>query len=182
MDIIISMLPWGIEYITFKKILIFLSINRRRTDSRNSTARSSEISQDDESFKKEKTPVLILPLEDENLDITPKFETDSNLIYNLKNKNVQINQLKINVIPEDDKDLYNPIKANKNISSDRVRLSLINNNTQNKINQQTTKITNENMIRSRNKNDKNPQDNTELSAMNVKPIEIKVDVNNDIDN
>ena len=95
---------------------------------------------------------------------------------------MQINQLKINVIPEDDKDLYAPIKANKNISSDRVRLSLINNNTQNKINQQTTKITNENMIRSRNKNDKNPQDNTELSAMNVKPIEIKVDVNNDIDN
>ena len=182
MDIIISMLPWGIEYITFKKILIFLSINRRKTDSHNSTARSSEISQDDESFKKEKTPVLILPLEDENLDITPKFETDSNLIYNLKNKNVQINQLKINVIPEDDKELYAPIKANKNISSDRVRLSLINNNTQNKINQQTTKITNENMIRSRNKNDKNPQDNTELSAMNVKPIEIKVDVNNDIDN
>ena len=38
------------------------------------------------------------------------------------------------------------------------------------------------MIKSRNKNDKNPQDNTELSAMNVKPIEIKVDVNNDIDN
>ena len=68
MDIIISLLPWGIEYITFKKILIYLSTNRRKTDSHNSTARSSEISQEDESFKKEKTPVLIHPLEDENLD------------------------------------------------------------------------------------------------------------------
>ena len=182
MDIIISLLPWGIEYITFKKILIFLSTTRRKTDSHNSTARSSEISQDEESFKKEKTPVLILPLENEILDNEPKFETDSNLVYKLKNKTVHINQLMIDVIPEDEKDIYKPIKANKNISSDRVRLNLINNDIETKINNQTTKITNENVIRSRNKNESNHQDNTGLNATNVKPIEIKIDINNNPDN
>ena len=182
MDIIISLLPWGIEYITFKKILIYLSTNRRKTDSHNSTARSSEISQEDESFKKEKTPVLIHPLEDENLDNEQKIETDSNLVYNLKNKTIQVNQLKINVIPEDEKDIYKPIKADKIISSDRVKLNLINNDIETKINQQTTKINTENMIRTRNKKENNHQDNTKLNATNVKPIEIKIDVNNDPDN
>ena len=182
MDIIISLLPWGIEYITFKKILIYLSTNRRKTDSHNSTARSSEISQEDESFKKEKTPVLIHPLEDENLDNDQKIETDSNLVYNLKNKTIQINQLKINVIPEDEKDIYKPIKADKIISSDRVKLNLINNDIETKINQQTTKINTEIILRTRNKNENNHQDNTKLNATNVKPIEIKIDVNNDPDN
>ena len=182
MDIIISLLPWGIEYITFKKILIYLSTNRRKTDSHNSTARSSEISQEDESFKKEKTPVLIHPLEDENLDNDQKIETDSNLVYNLKNKTIQINQLKINVIPEDEKDIYKPIKADKILSSDRVKLNLINNDIETKINQQTTKINTEIILRTRNKNENNHQDNTKLNATNVKPIEIKIDVNNDPDN
>ena len=182
MDIIISLLPWGIEYITFKKILIYLSTNRRKTDSHNSTARSSEISQEDESFKKEKTPVLIHPLEDENLDNDQKIETDSNLVYNLKNKTIQINQLKINVIPEDEKDIYKPIKADKILSSDRVKLNLINNDIETKINQQTTKINTEIILRTRNKNENNHQDNTKLNVTNVKKKEKKIDVNNDPDN
>ena len=38
------------------------------------------------------------------------------------------------------------------------------------------------MIRTRNKKENNHQDNTKLNATNVKPIEIKIDVNNDPDN
>ena len=182
MDIILSLLPWGIEFITFKKLLYILSSTRRKTDSHNSTARSSEISQDSESFKKEKTPVLILPLEDEILDNKPKKETDCDFLSKLKNKAPQINQLQIKIISENEQGIYKPIKANQNISTERVRLSLLDDDIEKKFNQQTTKMTNENHTIFKNRNEKNNQDSTEANLNTVKPIEIKIDINNNPDN
>ena len=182
MDIIISLLPWGIEFITFKKLLYILTSTRRKTDSHNSTARSSEISQDSESFKKEKTPVLILPMEDEKLDNEPNQESNCDFLRKLKNKTIQNNQLQIKVISENEKGIYKPIKANQNISSERVRLSLLNDNTETKFNQQTTKMTNENQTLFNNRNEKNNQANTGININSVKPIEIKIDINNNPDN
>ena len=183
MDIIISLLPWGIEYITFKKVLIIVSIARRKTGSHSSTARSSQISQDNESFKKEKTPIIVLPLEDDNVDNDndddndSKFETDNDLIGKLKNKTIQIQQLKINVFPENGKNLYKSINANQNKNSDRVRLNLRNNDEDTKANISTINVLNENQIRTRNKNIK-PIDNTTLNPINIRSIEIKTDSNN----
>jgi hypothetical protein len=182
MDIIISLLPWGIEFITFKKLLYILTSTRRKTDSHNSTARSSEISQDSESFKKEKTPVLILPMEDEKLDNKPNQESNCDFLSKLKNKTIQNNQLQIKVISENEKGIYKPIKANQNISSERVRLSLLNDNIETKFNQQTTKMTNENQTIFNNRNEKNNQANTGININSVKPIEIKIDINNNPDN
>ena len=51
MDVVVSLLPWGREYITFKKLVIILSITRRKVNSHNSTAKSSVISQEQPSFK-----------------------------------------------------------------------------------------------------------------------------------
>ena len=63
-DVVISVLPWGVEYFSLKRIVTILSTARRKANSNNSTARSSQISNAVESFKKEKTPVLILTPED----------------------------------------------------------------------------------------------------------------------
>jgi hypothetical protein len=61
-DIIISILSWGVKYFSLKEIVTLLSAFRRKSNSNNLTARSSQISNADENFKKEKTLVLILIL------------------------------------------------------------------------------------------------------------------------
>jgi hypothetical protein len=55
-DIIIALLPWGVEYMSLKKLISILSTTRRKTNSHNSTARSSQISNNEESFHKKKLP------------------------------------------------------------------------------------------------------------------------------
>ena len=78
-DIIISILPWTIEFISFKRIIAILSIDRIKVNSANSTEKSSHISNNDLSFKKEKTPILIIPLNDEiNININNKDENNNN--------------------------------------------------------------------------------------------------------
>ena len=62
--IIISILSWGVKYFSLKEIVTLLSAFRRKSNSNNLTARSSQISNADENFKKEKTLVLILTPED----------------------------------------------------------------------------------------------------------------------
>ena len=63
-DIIISILSWGVKYFSLKEIATLISAFRRKSNSNNLTARSSQISNADENFKKEKTLVLILTPED----------------------------------------------------------------------------------------------------------------------
>ena len=65
-DIVISMLPWVVEFISFKRITQFLRNVTRKPNIHNSTAKSSVTSNNEESFKKEKTLVLVSPLNNED--------------------------------------------------------------------------------------------------------------------
>ena len=61
---LISILSWSVEYFSLKRIVKSLITSIRKSNSNNSTSRSSRISNAVESFKKEKTPVLILTPDD----------------------------------------------------------------------------------------------------------------------
>ena len=61
---IISILSWSVEYFSLKRIVKSLITSIRKSNSNNSTSRSSRISNAVESFKKEKTTVLILTPDD----------------------------------------------------------------------------------------------------------------------
>jgi len=91
-DIVITMLPWGVEYISLKRIVGLMNVTRRKANSNNSTQKSSIVTENEESFKKSKTEVIVLPLENEEEDIaTVKkrkliIQSDDN-INNEENKN-----------------------------------------------------------------------------------------------
>ena len=55
------MLPWGVEYISLKRILQLMNVTRRKANSNNSTQKSSVITNNEESFKKSKTEIIIVP-------------------------------------------------------------------------------------------------------------------------
>ena len=59
--IVITMLPWGVEYISLKRILQLMNVTRRKANSNNSTQKSSVITNNEESFKKSKTEIIIVP-------------------------------------------------------------------------------------------------------------------------
>ena len=91
-DIVITMLPWGVEYISLKRIVGLMNVTRRKANSNNSTQKSSIVTENEESFKKSKTEVIISPLDNEEEDIvTVKkrkliIQSDDN-INNEENKN-----------------------------------------------------------------------------------------------
>ena len=85
-DIVISALPWGVEYFSLKRIVSILSTARRKANSNNSTARSSQISNDVESFKKEKTPVLIVTPNENNINENNNNENILNVLQLKKAK------------------------------------------------------------------------------------------------
>ena len=60
-DIVITMLPWGVEYISLKRILQLMNVTRRKANSNNSTQKSSIITNNEENFKKSKTEIIIVP-------------------------------------------------------------------------------------------------------------------------
>ena len=60
-DIVITMLPWGVEYISLKRILQLMNVTRRNANSNNSTQKSSVITNNEESFKKSKTEIIVVP-------------------------------------------------------------------------------------------------------------------------
>ena len=93
-DIVISLLPWGVEYFSLKRIVSILSTSRRKANSNNSTARSSQISNDIESFKKEKTPVLIISANEDNKN----GNNNENIFNILQLKNSTLKDSKINLI------------------------------------------------------------------------------------
>ena len=97
-DIIISLLPWGVEFISLKRIIEILSSSRRKANSNNSTAKSSVISDNQDSFKKERTLVLVSPIYNNN---------NNNIIniINVQNKNNNIKSSQNPLIDnEDNKD------------------------------------------------------------------------------
>lgn len=100
-DIIIAMLPWAVEYISLKRIIQILRSGRRKPNSNNSTAKSSVASEVGESFKKERTLILVSPLNNEN-----------NNIINIKNKNNN----------KDDNNLSNQLNNNINQNTGEIIL------------------------------------------------------------
>ena len=73
-DIMVSLLPWFIEYISFKKILSLIEINESRNSSNATSKKSTGISNSNsnsnsnksESFKKEETLIIVSPLNKKN--------------------------------------------------------------------------------------------------------------------
>ena len=173
MDVIIALLPWGIEYIVFKKLLIILSPTRRKVGSNNSTEKSSVISQNEESYKKEKTPIIISPLEDHiNNSI---LEQDNEIVSQLKEKGVKIRKInRINDISEDKKDNYRPTENDAKKTSERLNAN--RDNLQIKIN--PIEENDNNGLFDRDKNKKKFQQSTTLYSNKIKQIEIKIDNNN----
>ena len=184
MDLIISLLPWGIEYITFKKILIILSSTRRKTNSNNSTEKSSEISQEEPEFKKEKTPILIIEKEIQvnNLNLNPNIENDDDLVLKLKKK-IKINEIKLHDnVHEDIKENYNSNDANSIKNTERNQL---NKNIEIDVNSEDKDVVdNCNNIDLKHRNKamtKHLQSTTLISYIN-KPLEIKIDNKNSEEN
>ena len=170
-DVIISLLPWGVEYMSLKRIIIVLSENRRKVNSVNSTARSSQISNDEGSFKKEKTPVLILPSIDE-------------INLNIVNRNNDILQLKQSTLKESKIALNNTQENERNINIIRpINIKHIQNSERNKLNNRDIEIDVESVKEDkkdtefphRNRVNTKNNENTTLYAHQINQIDIKVD-------
>ena len=126
-DIIISLLPWFIEYISFKKIL-FINENNSTVSSasmstKKSTTNSNSNSNNAENFKKEETIIIVRPL-------------------NLKeNKNEEDKKIQKNINNEDIKELDNALFGEihihniekKNIKEDIKEIKIKKFNIKNKI-------------------------------------------------
>ena len=179
LDIIIAILPWGIEYITFKKILLLLSVTRRKANSNNSTAKSSEISQDEESYKKEITPVIIVERENEINDFVLNTHiNDNNEVLRLKNNKIKINNIDFKELSEDEKDIYKPPHINGQQGSERNKLNTINNGLEIKVNDSNINIINDNDRQNRKQIINQHMQSTTLITNQIRSLEIKIDNKN----
>ena len=170
MDLVISFLPWGVEFMSLKRIVNILNGGRRKVNSNNSTEKGSEISNDEESFKKEKTPVIIVVPEENSNDINEN--KDEHLMLTLSKKRSKINSIELNDKPENDKGSPKPNNL-KLFNSER-----------NNLNDKTLRIEiNSNLDPVlRNKQIKSNGQTTTLNTHQVKPIEIQINNNNDMKN
>ena len=166
MDLVISFLPWGVEFMSLKRIVNILNGGRRKVNSNNSTEKGSEISNDEESFKKEKTPVIIVVPEENSNDINEN--KDEHLMLTLSKKRSKINSIELNDKPENDKGSPKPNNL-KLFNSER-----------NNLNDKTLRIEiNSNLDPVlRNKQIKSNGQTTTLNTNQVKPIEIQINNNN----
>ena len=130
MDLVISLLPWGVEFMSLKRIVNILNGGRRKVNSNNSTEKGSEISNDEESFKKEKTPVIIVVPEENSNDINEN--KDEHLILTLSKKRSKINSIELNDIPENDKGSPKPnnlklFNSERNNLNEKLRIEINSN-------------------------------------------------------
>jgi hypothetical protein len=170
-DVIISLLPWGVEYMSLKRIIIVLSESRRKVNSVNSTARSSQISNDDGSFEKGKTPVLILP-------------SFGEININNDDRNKDILQLKQSTLKESKIALNNTQENVRNININRpINIKQIQNSERNKIINRDVEIEIEsekedkkdNEFPNRNRVNTKNNENTTLYTHQINQINIKLD-------
>jgi hypothetical protein len=111
-DIVITMLPWGVEYISLKRILRLMNVSRRKPNSHNSTQKSSIITNNNgESFIKSITEVIIVSSsnEEEIINVNKKK------LYIQDNDNIK-NEENINNIQ--------PIKIGQNSERDKINSSI----------------------------------------------------------
>ena len=170
-DVVISVLPWGVEYFSLKRIVTILSTARRKANSNNSTARSSQISNAVESFKKEKTPVLILTPED------IINNENNNDILQLKKSTLK--DSKINLISSKEEDQNKPksinIKLIKPITNSE-RKKLTTRSIEIDINSNKEEVKEENPLRNIKK--KKKEDNTTLYSNQIMQLNIQIDNEN----
>jgi hypothetical protein len=144
-DILITMMPWGVEYISLKRIVrIMMHITRRKPNSRNSTQKSSVITNNnnEESFKKTQTQVIVLPSNNEEEIINIKkrklYIQDDYIINNEENRN-KTQTIKVVQNSERDKinNSINVFGKNEQNTQNEINNQNINNNlkNQNEINQ-----------------------------------------------
>ena len=107
-DIVITMLPWGVEYISLKRILQLMNVTRRKPNSNSSTQRSSVITNNEESFKKSKTEIIVVPSGNEENIISV-------------NRRKLIIQDDDNINNEENRKTIQPIKIIQN--SERVKIN-----------------------------------------------------------
>ena len=170
-DVVISVFPWGVEYFSLKRIVTILSTARRKANSNNSTARSSQISNAVESFKKEKTPVLILTPED------IINNENNNDILQLKKSTLK--DSKINLISSKEEDQNKPksinIKLIKPITNSE-RKKLTTRSIEIDINSNKEEVKEENPLRNIEK--KKKEDNTTLYSNQIMQLNIQIDNEN----
>ena len=174
-DIVISILPWGIEYFSLRRIVSILSSARRKANSYNSTARSSQISNDEESYKKEKTPVLIVcPSENSN------NENNNDNIYNilhLKKSALKTSKISLISSQEEERDKNkcinikiirpNSISERKKLADRDKEIDMHSNNEE--IKEENTR---------RNIEMTKKEDNTTLYSNQIKQLYIQIDNEN----
>ena len=122
-DIVISLLPWGVEYVSLKRIIQMMLTGVRKANSNNSTARSSKIS-NEVSFKKENTIILVSPINND--------ETNSRNNKKLILKD-STNQMLNNSKDEEIKDeiVIKPIKIIQDSERNELKKELENKNNMN---------------------------------------------------
>ena len=178
-DVIISLLPWGVEYMSLKRIIAILSQTRRRANSNNSTAKSSEISNNEESFKKEKTPVLIIFDDNgnnENKNENIKIGISNDLILQLNKSTFKDSRIKLNPIHEED-------KGNNNKSP--INFKHLQNSERNSLNQrnilidvESNKLEIQKDFPNRRTENKINEHNTTIYSNQVRQINIQIDNQN----
>ena len=175
-DVIISLLPWGVEYISLKKIIIILNQSRRRVNSVNSTAKSSKISDNEASFKKEKTPVLILPSQDE-ININNNNYYQNNDILHLKKSALKESNICLTNTEENGKNIniIKPIKLRHLQNSERNKLN--NNNIE--IDVSNTEDKKEERLPDKTITDPNKEGKTTLYSHQINQINFKKDNKDD---
>ena len=174
-DIVISALPWGVEYFSLKRIVSILSTARRKANSNNSTARSSQISNDVESFKKEKTPVLIVTPNENNIN---ENNNNENILNVLQLKNSSLKESKINLISSREEEQNKQKIVNiKLINSNSERKKLVNKNIEIDIRSNNEEIKEENLQRRIEITKK--EDNTTIYSNQIKQLSIQINNKND---
>ena len=112
-DIVITMLPWGVEFASLKRIIQIMSSSRRKPNSHNSTEKSSVASNHEETFKKENTVLIVCPINDENkiININKAKKNNNNInnsnenINNCENNNIKMNNIKKLCLKESSKEM-----------------------------------------------------------------------------
>jgi hypothetical protein len=105
LNLIISFIPWRLEYLKYKRLIIILrqmSI-RNASKSLNSTQNNSKVQQNnnaekEESFKKEPTEIIIVYTEaGEKMDVDQNLSFDNNNIDNIDNNAEDNNNIKLKI-------------------------------------------------------------------------------------
>ena len=122
-DIIIILLPWAVEYLTYKRLItLFTTPMRISPNSVNSTNRSSEINKNDEndennegSFKKENTEYIIVEQQQSEQKQQAQTKIQTSLIK------VSVNDIKASVMSHVDNNKNQNNNNNNNNINDLVK-------------------------------------------------------------